>query len=80
MRYKPDWLEAQKRSEGLLVIWHRIQSSRSTPASTTAGRSLLADRSEKGKLTSTTEPSADPHAWVVWEPGLALAVSHRPPD
>jgi len=43
----------------LLVIWQRIQSPRPASASTTAGRSLDAVRSENGKWTMTTCPAAN---------------------
>ena len=42
---------------GLLVIWKSLQSSLPLKARTAAGLSLNDERSEKGNLTSTTEPS-----------------------
>ena len=68
---------ARESAYALLVIWHKIQSSRSTPASTTAGRSLLADKSEKGNLTRTIDPTEGetmPHLPPVF-PSHAPAIS-----
>jgi hypothetical protein len=39
-----------------LVIWHKITSSPGKSASTSAGRLLLVDKSEKGNGTTTTSP------------------------
>lgn len=53
---EPCWKSAASRTTavlsayGLLVTWHKIQSPRPTLASTTAGRSLVCDKSEKGEL------------------------------
>lgn len=41
--------DSDRIGEGLLVIWHSIQSPLPASARTSAGRSLLADKSEKGK-------------------------------
>ncbi len=48
---------ARGSPEGVLVIWHRIQSSRPTSARTIAGRNLACDKTEKGNGTKTTAPA-----------------------
>lgn len=47
---------AARSPYGLLVTWHRTQSTPPARARMTAGRNLDAERSEKGKRTKTTIP------------------------